>query len=78
MDTLINTALVPVVFLARLWVQWMALTFVGALVFHGLAMIVNRPKNPAFRLWWNYGVLGPHRLALSLLGSKPKKKRRGH
>lgn len=78
MDSLINGMMIPILFLARLWVQWAVVTFLVALVFYGLATMVNQPRNPAFRLWWNYGILGPPRLALSLLGPKPKKKKKGH
>lgn len=77
MDSLINGLMVPILFLARLWVQWTIVTLFMAVVVYGLMMIVNHPSNKAFDWWWKYGVLGPPRLALSLLGPKPKKKK-GH
>ncbi len=77
MQALVNGLMIPLLFAARIWVQWALATLAIAVMAQGGAMIVGYDAKPVWRRWRDYGLLGPLRLALRLAGSKPKAKKKG-
>ncbi len=76
MQALANTLMAALGVVIQVWAAWAMTTGFVAVVIYAMATIVSRPdRRKIGDFWWNYGLLGPSKLAVALL-RRPAKKRK--